>query len=310
MIEEKWTPLKQLLKEESNFYHDTIQGMGVSYQSILNSYNHVGPEGYRSRGYPEAKQLLELFSVFVPEEPNESESGHFPRLLGLTEKSVPYLPMMDVELEIMRRLRSTYIEPMKDLIYKKVPDRIEEYEGRMVLSPEEVTIFLEDADAIITYYQYRAGRSYLNFGHFANGVEVKDLVKKFLPSTEAFARKWGGHWVLYSGDSGIDQFGFINLMTVDSEDNSTVSRTLEATNPGKVISEYVPRQGLNKVIFAPGRPTLRARIRNSLIKGTHTEECCIPNMLKKRGNQGKMLKYLRKVKKKAGVDEKTTSGVV
>jgi hypothetical protein len=89
MIEEKWTPLKQLLKEESNFYHDTIQGMGVSYQSILNSYNHVGPEGYRSRGYPEAKQLLELFSVFVPEEPNESESGHFPRLLGLTEKSVP-----------------------------------------------------------------------------------------------------------------------------------------------------------------------------------------------------------------------------
>lgn len=324
-----WTGLKQVFEEESKFLHDVIPAIGMAYRGFISAYDSpvssLGP--YRDRGYGEAKQLLELLSV-VEEEPGvlegiheedvsnfenkvggskqpKKESGYVPRLVELTASAVPYNPSANVELNIINRLLETYLRPMQNIIYETVPKSLEKREGRFTLFPEDCVKIAEGASAIEAYFDYRCGRSYLNVGYFVENTPVEELVRKFLPSVKAFGHKWrwGQHWDLYPGKTAIDQFGFINLCIVDSLDNSTASKALEAENPADVLLNYVPKRGIDSAIFRPNRYELRRNMRNDLRANAHRENMCRANMIRRRGNLGKFLKYYGRLKSRVKENE-------
>jgi hypothetical protein len=309
---EAWSELNQLLEEEGNFFHDITIGAGISFHSILSGYDHVGPHGYRPGGYNEAVKHLDLLSTISEEDymrlikvrPDqrtnikyEDESGHFPRILELTSASRKHIPAMDHELDIMRRLRMTYLEPMRELTYIKVPNRVEENEGRLFFYPEETAQFVEGAHAIRAYLDYRTGINDLRSKYFIDNIPVEQAVADYITTLDAFGHKWNEHWNMGSGNYHINEFGFINLCIMDAHAGSVVADALEAKDPTDVLLKDVPRKGIDKVIFRPGRNRLRNDIKTSLRNLSHLENVCIPSIIRNRADLGEYLKYIKRLKR-------------
>jgi len=318
----EWTPFKEHLKTESDFLHQTVPAIGNAYHSLLNSYNVPGDHGYRDRGYSKAIELLELLSVFPDKHDEElsssesgsRESGYFPRLFDLTSAGRLYMPAMGIDLEIMGRLRKERLNPAKELVYKTVPSKIKERDGKYLFKPQEFADLVESLNATRQYWDLRIGLNYLRSGHFVEGKPVEELVSRFIRSLDAFGHTWkrNGTWNLGAGDVAVDRYGMINLAVYDAHTGSVIADALESDDPSEILFRDVPERGINELMFGEEvKSNLRAEMRKDL-ENDNTYSMCVASMIRRRGDLGKFLKYVTRLKKsvKRPDEEKPPMGIV
>ena len=304
-------PMHELIMDEADLLHLTIPAIGNAYKEFLNNYNPPGELGYRDRGYGSAVGLLELISVVPSDDyPDISEEeGYFNRFRELTKEEAFYIPAMATELEIIDRLRKDYLNPVRELVLN-VGRTLDKRNGRFVFTPDEFVEFSYTINTIRTYMDYRAGRNYLNQKCIVEDKPIDVVVSRQLSSLNAFNNKWNTHWRLYGGSGGVDQFGLITLAIVDSMDGSIIADAIESENPHRVLLNDTPYNGLNNIIMNPTNFDMKEVMRTSLETDSDAHTFCIPQMLRKRGNRGDYLKYVKKLNKKLKKNDNAQINIV
>jgi len=316
----KWSPFKESLKRKIDSLHKMVPAIGFAYATLLAAYSDPmgGGSGYKDRGYGVAKKLLGFLSAKSEDKDKDKESGYFVDLYNLNLALVPGMPGADINLRIMTRIREERLNPSIKIV-DEIEERGKQGEKKM-FKPREFVEVAYNINLIRDFFDVEAGLTHLAVEYFCNKVPVEVTTAKFIPSLDAFGHKWGsflrllnsgssyypyGYWEMGEGYPAVDQYGFIVANIYDSY-GTVIPHAVESDDPGEVLRTEVPEAGYNALFFKfPREDELKTEIRErDLIGDSQRDTMCIPSFVRRKGDRGKFLKQLRRIKKNERIREK------
>jgi hypothetical protein len=272
--------LKVIVEDEMNSFKLTLIPFGELYHSTLKSYRNV------ETCLKNASTLL----LYVMES--------WPILIHKRIKYSHFLPYIQKEVEIINKLNNEIEEA------NKIINNLNK-ESRKTFYHHEFSTLLYILQNCRTYTDYVVGRDYFTYkvldvldrkkNIMAIRETIKKIIKEFEPIIKAFQRKLiinNNYDMFYMGD--VEKYSSLTHFISNAYDNSLLSKILEANNNEeirKILKEYSPLQGLNRVLFSVKDKIIEFNIK-SIREGKEIENLCLP-----RGSLAQRIKIIDKGKR-------------